>query len=64
MGLRRLAYPNRWWDLEPLFGHHASAMSSIVGMLFSHIDSTFGHLLDDLNNHSWLRLSDLEEFSK
>lgn len=64
MGLRRLAYPNRWWDLEPLFGRHASAMSSIVGMLFSHIDSTFGHLLDDLNNHSWLRLSDLEEFSK
>ncbi|XP_075539760.1 uncharacterized protein LOC142574599 [Dermacentor variabilis] len=64
MGLRRLAYPNRWWDLEPLFGRHASAMSSIVSVLFNHIDSSFGHLLDDLNNHSWLRLSDLEDFSK
>ncbi|KAH7972829.1 hypothetical protein HPB52_017783 [Rhipicephalus sanguineus] len=30
MGLRRLAYPNRWWDLEPLFGRHSSALSSIV----------------------------------
>ncbi|KAL3203672.1 hypothetical protein MRX96_041788 [Rhipicephalus microplus] len=61
---RRLAYPNRWWDLEPLFGRHSSALSNIVSQLFGHIDSTFGHLLADVNNHSWLSLNDLEEYSE
>ncbi|KAH7985070.1 hypothetical protein HPB52_024330 [Rhipicephalus sanguineus] len=64
MGLRRLAYPNRWWDMEHLFGRHSSALSSIVSQLFGHIDSTFGHLLADVNNHSWLSLSDLEQYSE
>ncbi|KAL1417696.1 hypothetical protein MTO96_026600 [Rhipicephalus appendiculatus] len=64
MGLRRLAYPNRWWDLEPLFGRHSSAMSNIVSQLFGHIDSTIGHLLADVNNHSWLTLTDLEQYSE
>ncbi|KAL3247655.1 hypothetical protein MRX96_056932 [Rhipicephalus microplus] len=64
MELRRLAYPNRWWDLEPLFGRHSSALSDIVSQLFGHIDSTFGHLLADVNNHSWLSLNDLEEYSE
>ncbi|KAM7290141.1 hypothetical protein ISCGN_026807 [Ixodes scapularis] len=58
MCLRRLAYPNRWWDLEPIFGRHSSAMSSIVGQVLKHIDGTFGHLLDDLTTHSWLSLGD------
>ncbi|KAL1477330.1 hypothetical protein MTO96_003229 [Rhipicephalus appendiculatus] len=52
MGLRRLAYTNRWWDLESLFGRHSSALSNIVSQLFGHIDSTLGHLLADVNNHS------------
>ncbi|KAM7290313.1 hypothetical protein ISCGN_026958 [Ixodes scapularis] len=58
MCLRRLAYLNRWWDLEPIFGRHSSAMSSIVGQVLKHIDGTFGHLLDDLTTHSWLSLGD------
>ncbi|KAH8031608.1 hypothetical protein HPB51_019508 [Rhipicephalus microplus] len=60
MGLRRLT----WWDLEPLFGRHSSALSNIVSQLFGHIDSTFGHLLVDVNNHSWLSLNDLKEYSE
>ncbi|KAL1470034.1 hypothetical protein MTO96_040712 [Rhipicephalus appendiculatus] len=64
MGLCRLAYPNRWWDLEPLFGRHSSALSNIVSQLLGHIDSTFGHLLADVNNHSWLTLTDLEQHSE
>ncbi|KAL1474232.1 hypothetical protein MTO96_021335 [Rhipicephalus appendiculatus] len=64
MGLRRLAYPNRWWDLEPLFGRHSSALSNIVSQLFGHIDSTFGHLLADVNNHNWLTLAGLEQYSE
>uniref|UniRef100_A0A147BLZ5 Putative conserved proteinconserved protein n=1 Tax=Ixodes ricinus TaxID=34613 RepID=A0A147BLZ5_IXORI len=30
----------------------------------SHIDRTFGHLLDDLTTHSWLSLGDLKRFAK
>ncbi|KAH7982872.1 hypothetical protein HPB52_007871 [Rhipicephalus sanguineus] len=63
-GLRRLAYPNRWWDLEPIFGRQSSALFNIVSQLFHHIDGTFGHLLADVNNHSWLTLSDLEQYSE
>ncbi|KAM7291846.1 hypothetical protein ISCGN_028417 [Ixodes scapularis] len=63
MCLRRLAYPNHWWDLEPIFGRHSSAMSSIVGQVLNHIDGTFGHLLDDMTTHSWLSLGDLERFA-
>ncbi|KAL3209185.1 hypothetical protein MRX96_009373 [Rhipicephalus microplus] len=33
MGLRRLAYPNIWWDLEPLFGRHSSALCNIVSQI-------------------------------
>ncbi|KAH7938984.1 hypothetical protein HPB52_003328 [Rhipicephalus sanguineus] len=28
--LRRLAYPNRWCDLEAIFGRHSSVMSSVA----------------------------------
>lgn len=62
MGLRRLAYPNRWCDLEPIFGRHSSSMSSIVSKLFGHIECTFGHLLD-LTNHQWLTVRSLAQFS-
>ncbi|KAH6920135.1 hypothetical protein HPB50_028877 [Hyalomma asiaticum] len=48
--LRRLVYPNRLKDLEDFFGRH--------------IDEKFFHLLDDVNNHSWLTIDTLENFSK
>ncbi|KAH7982879.1 hypothetical protein HPB52_007914 [Rhipicephalus sanguineus] len=64
MGLRRLAYPNRWWDFEHIFGFPSSALSNIVSQLFHYIGSTFGHVLMDVTNHSSLTLSDLEQFSE
>ncbi|KAL1444353.1 hypothetical protein MTO96_029902 [Rhipicephalus appendiculatus] len=48
MTLRRLSYPNRWYDIEPLFGRASSTMSSIVSEVMPHIDRAFGHLLGDL----------------
>lgn len=52
--LRRLAYPNRWCDLQEVFGLHTSVMSSVSSLVIRHITAQFGHLLEDVNNHSWL----------
>ncbi|KAH9377914.1 hypothetical protein HPB48_016401 [Haemaphysalis longicornis] len=62
--LRRLAYPNRLRDLEPLFGRHYSVISSATNAVLEHIDSTFGHLLRDVNNHSWLDIAKLRVLSE
>ncbi|KAM7291994.1 uncharacterized protein ISCGN_025280 [Ixodes scapularis] len=62
--LRRLAYPNRWVDLEMLFGRSSSTLSSIATKVLRHIDTTFSHLLQDLNVHSWLDLAELERMSQ
>ncbi|XP_075535024.1 uncharacterized protein LOC142570536 [Dermacentor variabilis] len=62
--LRRLAYPNRLRELEPLFGRHYSVISSATNAVLAHIESTFGHLLRDMNNHFWLDLAQLEAFSQ
>lgn len=61
--LRRLAYPNRWCDLEPIFGRHASVMSSVTSQVLEHISQTFGHLLTNLNNHEWLTPARMVEFA-
>ncbi|KAL3224119.1 hypothetical protein MRX96_026702 [Rhipicephalus microplus] len=42
--LRRLAYPNRLRELEPLFGRHYSVISSATNAVLAHIDSTFGNI--------------------
>ncbi|KAH7944303.1 hypothetical protein HPB52_018178 [Rhipicephalus sanguineus] len=62
--LRRLAYPNRLKDLENFFGRHSSTISSLTIEVLRHIDEKFFHLLDDVNNHSWLTIDMLENFSK
>ncbi|KAH7970640.1 hypothetical protein HPB49_012865 [Dermacentor silvarum] len=62
--LRRLAYPNRLRELEPLFGRHYSVISSATNAVPAHIESTFGHLLRDVNNHLWLDVAKLEVFSQ
>ncbi|XP_075751972.1 uncharacterized protein LOC142817905 [Rhipicephalus microplus] len=62
--LRRLAYPNRLRELEPLFGRHYSVISSATNALLAHIDSTFEHLLRDVNNHTWLDTAKLRLFSE
>ncbi|KAH9359838.1 hypothetical protein HPB48_002437 [Haemaphysalis longicornis] len=64
MGLRRLAYPSRWWDVEPMFGRHSSSMSRVVSILFNHVQATFGHLLEDRNSHEWLTVDDLPELAE
>ncbi|XP_077548309.1 uncharacterized protein LOC144161524 [Haemaphysalis longicornis] len=59
LALRRLAYPNRWCDLQNIFGLHYSVMSSVTSKVLKHIVGTFGHLLKDCNNHTWLSPSAL-----
>ncbi|CAN7991588.1 unnamed protein product [Ixodes pacificus] len=61
--LRRLAYPNRWCDLEPVFGRHASVMSSVTSQVLQNISQTFGHLLTNCNNHEWLTPARMLEFA-
>ncbi|KAL1458782.1 hypothetical protein MTO96_043465 [Rhipicephalus appendiculatus] len=61
--LRRLSYPNQWYDIEPLIGRASSTMSTIISQVMAHIDRAFGHLLDDLKTHTWLTLDDLNVFS-
>uniref|UniRef100_L7M3A9 Uncharacterized protein n=1 Tax=Rhipicephalus pulchellus TaxID=72859 RepID=L7M3A9_RHIPC len=62
--LRRLAYPNRLRELEPLFGRHYSVISSATNAVLAHIDSAFGHLLRDVNNHTWLDIAKLQLLSQ
>ncbi|KAH7940669.1 hypothetical protein HPB49_003534 [Dermacentor silvarum] len=62
--LRRLAYPNRWCDLEPIFGRHSSVMSSVASKVIRHITGVFGHLMTDCNHHDWLSITCLEDFAK
>ncbi|KAL1483832.1 hypothetical protein MTO96_032925, partial [Rhipicephalus appendiculatus] len=62
--LRRLAYPNRLGDLEALFGRHYSVISAVTNDVFKHIEENFGHLRRDVNNHKWLNIAALEDFSK
>ncbi|KAH6923083.1 hypothetical protein HPB50_016722 [Hyalomma asiaticum] len=62
--LRRLAYPNRLIELERLFGRHYSVISAVTNSVLTHIEDNFGHLLCDVNNHEWLNIAALEEFSQ
>ncbi|XP_077492280.1 uncharacterized protein LOC144103438 [Amblyomma americanum] len=62
--LRRLAYPNRWCDLEEIFGRHSSVMSSAANIMLSHILHNFDHLLSDCNNHLWLSPPSLRSFAR
>lgn len=64
IALRRHAYPNRLCDLESVFGRHSSTLSSVSSLVYQHIDTKFGHLLDDVNAHRWLDLTSLERFSR
>ncbi|XP_077565084.1 uncharacterized protein LOC144180650 [Haemaphysalis longicornis] len=61
--LGRLAYPNRLRDLESLFARHSSTTSSLTNEVLKHIEQNFSHLLDDVNNHTWLNLDTLQKFS-
>ncbi|XP_040070627.1 uncharacterized protein LOC120843352 [Ixodes scapularis] len=62
--LRCLAYPNRLFDHETVFGRDSSTISSIANLVISHVHEKLDHLLSDMNNHSWLPLASLELFSQ
>ncbi|XP_040066269.1 uncharacterized protein LOC115332062 [Ixodes scapularis] len=64
MMLRCLAYPNRLFDHERVFGRDSSTISGIANLVISHVHEKLGHLLSDMNNHSWLPLASLELFSQ
>nr|CAH7713338.1 unnamed protein product [Callosobruchus chinensis] len=61
--LRRLAYPNRLYDLERIFNRSSSAVSEIISYVNRHIYNEFGGLLEDLNNLSWLNQNRLQQYA-
>ncbi|KAG5892529.1 hypothetical protein JTB14_011118 [Gonioctena quinquepunctata] len=48
--LRRLAYPNRFSDLENIFKRSPAALSEICNLVASNIQQNHGHLLEDIGN--------------
>lgn len=62
--LRRLAYPNRLVDLEPLFGRSGPGLSEIANFVCDLIYNNFGHLLSHLRNLPWLNLDRLRTYSQ
>lgn len=46
--------------MEEIFGRHLSTLPSVANLMMTDINEEFGHLLDDMNNHSWLSLAKLE----
>lgn len=62
MLLRRLAYPCRLEDLEPIFGRSKTELSYLINEVLDLIYENFNHLLSDLDR-SWLSLEDLEKFA-
>ena len=60
--LRRLAYPCRLDDLEPVFGKSKAEISHIFNYLLDFLYTMHSHLLSDLNR-SWLSQEHLEEFA-
>lgn len=62
--LRRLAYPNRLVDLEPLFGLSSSAISNIVNHVVNVIIQNKGHLLENLGNITYFNRGKLQIYSQ
>ena len=60
--LRRLSYPCRLEDLEPLFGRSKVELSYIFNDVLDYIYSVHSHLLEDLNQ-SWLSHENLDQFA-
>ncbi|KAJ8915674.1 hypothetical protein NQ315_000606 [Exocentrus adspersus] len=52
--LRRFAYPNRWSDLEPMFGLSNKSLSDIGNYVMNIIYENNTHLLFHLGNLPWL----------
>lgn len=64
MLLRRLTYPNRLIDLEPIFGYSAAVISNACNMIQRMIIDNKGHLFDNLHNIPYLNQNKLLQFSQ
>ncbi|KAG8176623.1 hypothetical protein JTE90_028605 [Oedothorax gibbosus] len=60
--LRRMAYPNRWCDLESLFGLSSSYLSAISSHVMQIIIEKKGHLLN-LGHAAWLNEEKIEVYA-
>lgn len=60
--LRRFAYPNRWTDLESIFGLSAPYLSAVAGVVTKLIIENKGHLLKNLDNLNWLTPNRLDYY--
>ena len=60
--LRRLVYPNRLSDLEPMFGRPKATLSMLVKEVTNFILDRHGHLLSSLQQ-PWLNLRSLQSYA-
>lgn len=61
--LKRLAYPNRLVDLEPIFGYSYRSLSSIANKIMEIIILNKGHLLQHLGANPWLNENKLRQYA-
>ncbi|CAM1298097.1 Uncharacterised protein r2_g751 [Pycnogonum litorale] len=59
--LRRMAYPNWWSDLVPLFGRSVPELSLISRFMVNHVAEQFGNLLTNFN-FPWMQVDKLEMY--
>lgn len=64
IALRRLAYPNRWKDLERLFGLSNKTLSGIGNHIIDLIYHNKGDLLFDLGELEWLDRNRLTTYAE
>jgi hypothetical protein len=62
--LRRLCYPNRLFDIEPLFGLSSPYLSAISNHIMRIVFENKGYLLNDLRNLQWLTEERLQVYAK
>lgn len=60
--LRRLAYPNRLVDLQPMFGKSIPDLSLIFNAMINHVHHNFGERLTSLDQW-WLDPDHLEQYA-
>jgi hypothetical protein len=60
--LRRLSYPNRWIDVQKLFGRDIRDLSNIFNTMLNFIYYKYRHLVISLNQW-WLNEEYLQSYS-
>lgn len=62
--LRRLSYPNRYSDLECIFGLSGESLSIVFNHVMDFIITNKGHLLNNLGNINWLNREKLRQYAR